>query len=180
MNTTDMRREFEFNAYFLLSVFEDTVPEPCGWCTDESKCNDLDNTLELLEIPGFTFLGSGGSRASYLKDGFVYKIEYVLALGREYSWQRQEPNYNEFKHYLELSEKNLPEKWRIPVTDVVLENHDFPVIVMEYIEGDKATWEDFEDTPAHMEFLKTSGLHDIYEGNVIQSDGLLYAIDIAQ
>lgn len=177
MTTTEIER----NAVLAFKAVSKHQPQGCGWCDDEDKCDDFFDEMEDFPAPeGFTTLGAGGSRVALLKDDFVYKVEYVPAMGRKYRYSRTKTTVNadEIENYYKIQELELPSSWKVPVTDVVFVN-DQPVIVMEYINGDLDS-DEFEYTDDHKEFMRLTGLGDIYMTNVVVAGGFNYAIDFAQ
>lgn len=174
--TTEIERNANL-AYAAVAGYN----HDCNYCTQDGViCDDMYEELSGVEFPGFVTLGAGGSRVALLKDGFVYKVEYTPAMGYKY-WEHRITtlvNQSELENYIKFLDVELPDNWRIPVTDVVW-IADQPVLVMEHIDGDTGNW-DYEYSPEHNAAIKATGLCDLYCDNVILSGDHWYVVDFAQ
>lgn len=133
-----------------------------------------------LHVPGFEFLGMGASRAAFLKDGLVYKIEYVHTHPQgphiDSFGDRFYCNKREFSVYCEWMDQELPFGWKIPATDLVWVD-EVPVIVMEFIEGKPL---DDNDWDMCDEFTDKSGIDDMGYDNCMRTEsGVIYVVDFA-
>lgn len=173
MTTTEIER----NAQTVFEAVRDFPLEPKVSSYDPTETWVDWEDLEAIEVPGFEFLGQGGSRMAFLKDGLVYKVEYQEAHGDADHWM-PDNNLREFTQWFRINDMGMPFGWRIPVTDMVIVHDEFPVIVMEYVPGTYFNDDDYELADVANVHL---GLCDLGYSNCLKAeDGTYWILDFAQ
>ena len=113
------------------------------------------------------YVGEGCFRRVFAYGGWVIKVNKYR--------DRFSGNTAEYNNYLHVKDK-VPEGFAVPETHLVRIGED-AVIVMEYVEGVRATEDEHDDEA--LEYLHSAiGLSDVHNENIIMRDGVKVIVDL--
>lgn len=154
-------------TFHVRKIMETLAP----FCKAAEYPDDLYEELNEFAHPDYKMLGAGGSRVTFLVDGFAVKIEYYRFVDSEWPEFSSE---NEFENYTRIvSECEIPAGWAITPMRLYYVD-DMPIIVSQYVSGS-------EDPSGYSyEFNRAVGLTDCLHSNVLISEGVRWVVDLGQ